>query len=127
MKSTIMSSTCQLGIPTRFIYGISTTILALGLSAGALADSLSDEFTDAFVNGHPSIELRPRIEFVDQKGKADSTAFTMRTLLGFSTKPEEGLSATLQFINVADFTGSYNSLVNGKTKYATYRTPARRM
>ena len=123
MKSATMGSLCQPATPLRHAYAIGTTILTLGLSATAFADSLSDEFTDAFVNGHPSIELRPRIEFVDQKGKADSTAFTMRTLLGFSTKPEEGLSATLQFINVADFTGSYNSLVNGKTKYANIPDP----
>jgi hypothetical protein len=124
MKSTTTGSNCQRSFSIRLARRVCTAALLVGLSVGARANSLSDEFTDAFVEGHPSIELRPRIEFVDQKGKADSTAFTMRTLLGFSTKPIEGISATLQFINVADFTGSYNSLVNGKTKYANIPDPS---
>lgn len=80
--------------------------------------------SDAITDGTPSIELRPRYEFVDQNGKASADALTMRTLLGFSTQPIYDLGATLQFINVADAAGNYNSLVNGKTRYATISDPS---
>ncbi|HTJ63082.1 MAG TPA: alginate export family protein [Alphaproteobacteria bacterium] len=86
----------------------------------AAADSLSEAFTE----GTPSLEVRPRYEFVDQNGKAGAEAFTMRTLLGFSTKSIDDFGATLQIINVADFAGNYNSLVNGKTRYASIPDPS---
>jgi len=100
-----------------------TACLFAACTAGA-GHARADALLEALTDGHPSIELRPRVEFVDQKGKVDSTAFTMRTLLGFSTKPIDGLSATLQVINVANIAGTYNSLLNGKTRYANIPDPS---
>ena len=89
-----------------------------------MADSLGDSLQDAITGGTPSIELRPRYEIYDQNGKAGSDAATMRTLLGFTTKPIYDLSATLQLINVADIAGTYNNLANGKTRYASIPDPS---
>lgn len=100
---------------------LSIALLAM-MTAGPAARA--DSLADAITQGTPSIELRPRFEFVDQKGKASAEAFTLRTLLGFSTKPIYDFGATLQFINVADIAGTYNSLVNGKTRYATIADPS---
>jgi hypothetical protein len=88
-------------------------------SGSAGADPLSDAFTE----GHPSIEVRPRVEIVDQATKKDATAFTVRTLLGFATNPIDGFSAMVQVSNVVDLTHNYNSNVNGKTHYATIPDP----
>ena len=110
-----------------FLPTIPRSVGALALAAayfGPPATALADDLADAFTGGTPSIELRPRFEFVDQNGKASAQAFTMRTLLGFSTKPIDGLGATLQFINVADIAGTYNSVVNGLTRYASIPDPS---
>jgi hypothetical protein len=97
------------------------SIICLCTAGGAQADG--DGLLGAITGGTPSLEIRPRYELVDQNGKAASDAFTMRTLLGFSTAPVYDLGATLQFINVANFVGSYNTTVNGKTRYATIADP----
>ena len=97
--------------------------MALCLCLPIAGVAKADDIADAFTGGTPSLELRPRFEFVDQHGKASSEAFTMRTLLGFATKPVDDLNATLQFINVADIAGTYNSLVNGQTRFASIPDP----
>ncbi|WP_051180938.1 alginate export family protein [Thermithiobacillus tepidarius DSM 3134] len=93
-------------------------LLALNLSAPAAS---ADVLSDAISGGKVSLQLRPRYEFVNQDGKTENAqAFTMRTLLGYSTRPVAGLGATLQLSNVthlandAFFDGS-----NGKTQYPT--------
>ena len=109
-----------------------TRLSALALSASAIAATLgatsaparADDLMDAFTGGTPTLELRPRWEFVDKDGKAGAAAFTMRTLLGFSTKPVDDFGATLQFINVANIDGAYNDLVNGKVRYAPIPDPS---
>jgi len=100
---------------------LSTTVLA---AAMASMTALAGDLTEAFTDGTPSVELRPRFEFVDQNGKAGAEAFTMRTLLGFSTKPVDDIAAMFQLINVADIAGSHNSIVNGLTRYAAIPDPA---
>jgi hypothetical protein len=94
-----------------------------GFGIGFSGVAWGDPLADAFTGGTPSIEVRPRYEFVDQHGKASAEAFTMRTLLGFSTQPVDDIAATVQLINVADIAGTYNSLVDGKTRYATIADP----
>lgn len=107
--------------PAMSAAGILLTAACLYPLAGtARADALIDAFTE----GTPTLELRPRYEFVDQQGKSDAAAFTMRSLLGFSTKPIDGFGATLQLINVADIAGAHNSGVNGKVKFATIADPS---
>jgi hypothetical protein len=97
--------------------------MAIAASMAAVPGSAGD-LTEAFMEGTPSIELRPRFEFVDQNGKASAQAFTMRTLLGFSTKPVDDIAATFQLINVADIAGTHNSLVNGLTRFASIPDPS---
>jgi hypothetical protein len=96
---------------------------AVTLAVAPVPASAGD-LTEAFTDGTPSIELRPRFEFVDQNGKASAEAFTMRTLLGFSTKQVDDIAATFQLINVADIAGTHTSLVNGLTRFAAIPDPA---
>jgi hypothetical protein len=98
------------------------SLIRLCLSGGAHADD--NPLLDAFTGGHATIEERARLEFVDQTGKGGASALTLRSIVGFTTAPIDGLSGTVQVLNVADLTSSYNSGVNGKIKYATIPDPS---
>ncbi len=96
--------------------------LFLLASCQASADSLSDMIEA----GKVDLQLRPRYEFVQQNGKPDNAnAYTMRTLLGYSLKPEGGFGATIQFINVS-YLGAehFNNTLNGHTAYPVVADPA---
>ncbi|MEY2334111.1 alginate export family protein [Acidithiobacillus ferrianus] len=89
------------------------------LAATAHANTL----THAISGGRISLDMRPRYEIMSQAGKTAAHAFTLRTLLGLSSKPIAGVSADLQFINVAGIVNGYNSLTNGKTAYSVIPDP----
>jgi hypothetical protein len=76
--------------------------------AGAAAQAT--DLTDAIGGGKLLLELRPRYEYVDQANKPDTAnAFTLRTLLGWQTKPWHGFVGLVQFLNVANLDGDeYN-------------------
>lgn len=90
-------------------------LAGLAFSLPATADTLGD----ALKGGKVDLQLRPRYEYVHQAGRAeDANAFTMRTLLGYSTKPIAGLGASLQFINVSHLgSDAFNDLTNGRLAY----------
>lgn len=107
---------------TRLALSIVALSVLLDLGASARADSLGD----ALKGGKLSLQLRPRYEFVQQDGKPDDAhAFTMRTLLGYRSKPRAGIGATLQFINVANLGGhrQYNDTANGLLQYPVVADP----
>ena len=83
----------------------------------------ANTLTNAITGGHVSLDFRPRYEFMSQAGETDANAFTVQTLLGLSSKPVAGISADLQFINVAGIVNQYNSLRNGKTAYSLIPDP----
>ena len=97
--------------------------MGLAVFLASWGGAAADPFLDAITGGHVSLQLRPRYQFMQQAGKEDANAFTLRTLLGFSSKPLYGISADLQFINVAGIVNDYNSLRNGKTAYALIPDP----
>ena len=82
-------------------------LLILGLpliAAGALiaatppaADSLASAFTRAKI----SLNARLRWEYADQANLRESDAFTLRTRIGFTTAPVDGLQATVEGENIA--------------------------
>ncbi len=78
-------------------------VIAISTPGVASADdaTLIDTLGSAITQGTPSLQVRPRFEVVQQDGKAEAQAATVRTMLGYSTKPIEGFGATLQFIDVA--------------------------
>ncbi len=71
----------------------------------------------ALTHGTIDLSLRPRYEIVQQPGKKQARAFTLRTLLGYETGSYEHLRVLLQLINVAGLVNDYNSLLNHKTQY----------
>lgn len=81
--------------------GLSALLLMIcGAPPGAFADDGS--LAEALTNGKPILNVRPRYEFVEQATKPeDAHAFTLRTLLGWQTRPWHGLAVTAEGINVA--------------------------
>jgi hypothetical protein len=75
-----------------------------GAGIACAADAATEEAAnlgEAITGGKLLLNLRPRYEHVDQVNKPeDANAFTLRTLLGWRTRPWHGLSATVEGINV---------------------------
>ncbi len=65
------------------------------------------ELTKNLGRGTTTLEVRP------QTGKQDAAAFTVRTMLDYTTAPFDGFSASVQLIDVAHAGKAYNSLRNG--------------
>ena len=69
----------------------------------------AETITEAVTGGKLLLNLRPRYEYVDQATKPEnSKAFTLRSLVGWETKPYYGLGVTVQAINVAHLTDDFN-------------------
>lgn len=75
------------------------------------ATEQGQELRDALGGGKLLFQLRPRYEYVDQSTKPDqANAFTLRTLLGWETRPYHDFTGVLQFINVTYlFNNDFNS------------------
>lgn len=72
----------------------------------------------------PLLDVRYRYEYVDQAGKKDANASTLRTRFGFETKAYHGLSFLIEGENVGVIGNEeYYSTVNGKSTYAKVPDP----
>jgi hypothetical protein len=72
---------------------------------------------EALSAGRAWIDLRYRVELVDQDSfEKDATASTLRTALGYESRPWHGLSGLLEFEDVTPIgRDNYNSTTNGVT------------
>jgi hypothetical protein len=69
----------------------------------------AETFMEALTGGKLLLNLRPRYEYVDQATKVENAkALTLRTLVGWETKPYYGVGITVQGINVAHLTDDFN-------------------
>ena len=88
----------------------------------------SDEpasLTEAIVGGKVDINLRLRLEFVDQAGLKDALALTERLRLGYGTLPYNGFTFYVDFedIRAADY-DSYNAAgLNNRPSHAVIADP----
>ena len=94
---------------------LSTFIVAMLSSFIVGAAVSAEEGTDAesllaaVTGGKLLLNLRPRYEYVDQATKPENAdAFTLRSLVGWETKPYKGFGVTVQAINVAHFNNDFN-------------------
>lgn len=74
--------------------------LGLALAATCSASPPAASLTEAFSRGQPSLNLRLRVEDVDQTGLNEARATTLRTRLGFTTAPLHGWQAMLEAENI---------------------------
>jgi Alginate export len=95
--------------------------LPIGTAFAAEEKKEAETFVEAFTGGKLLLNLRPRYEYVDQATKPENAkAFTLRTLIGWETKPYKGFGVTVQGINVAHITDDFN---DDPTKAAASRFP----
>lgn len=104
-------------------------LMSLALAAAAMAlptAGSAESLRDAIAGGKTSADLRYRYEYVDQDGIAQQAgASTLRTALGYLTKPWYDAGAFIEFENVSVVGEErYNSSVNGKTGYPVVADPA---
>ena len=96
-----------------------TAIDAAALEAAASKDEKDsyDDFRAALAGGRTWLNLRLRLEHVDQEGfTRDAFANTLRTALGYETGVYEGFQAYLEVEDVAPIgEDDYNSTTNGET------------
>jgi hypothetical protein len=79
----------------------------------------------ALTEGKLLLQLRPRYAYVTQSDKVDAAeGTTMRTLLGWQTRPWLGLSATVEMLNVGHLGAEhYASASTPPSKYPLIRDP----
>ena len=93
-------------------------VLCLLLSPTAGAEQEAETFKEALTKGDLEVSLQYRFEAVDDDAfTLSANASTLRTALGYRTKPLKGLSAHVEFTNVVDIgtTDRYNNTQNGVT------------
>ncbi|MBT4571436.1 MAG: hypothetical protein HOC48_04445 [Nitrosomonadales bacterium] len=108
-----------------FIFNLLLTLLIgivfLDLEA---AESEPINFKEAILQGKSLSSLKSRYEFVDQDGKSkNANALTVQTLLGWETKPIDGISFALQFIGVSPLIDDYNDKKNGVSNLSKVNYP----
>ncbi|MEX0957968.1 MAG: alginate export family protein [Burkholderiales bacterium] len=77
----------------------------------------------AILSGQPILNLRPRYENVDQPNLQTGEAVTMRSLIGWKTDSWNGLSGTIELIDVGRLDDRYNDGQNGKSQYPVIADP----
>ncbi len=98
----------------------------VGIAGTAIAEDHDGEGTlwNAVIDGTPSLNVRTRIEIADVDGADQSEAYTMRTRLGYGTKPWNGGSVFIEAENTtAVATTQYFNAVEGPTGQTTIADP----
>jgi hypothetical protein len=106
MKNKILACACALALSTLF-----GEVAHAQVTPAAAPQPPAEAATlrEAITGGKLLLNLRPRFERVDQDNKPETAeAFTLRTLLGWETKPFHGFGITLQAINVAHLNDDFN-------------------
>lgn len=81
----------------------------IGVALAADENKEADTLVEAISGGKLLLNLRPRYEYVDLATKPKTAnALTLRTLVGWETKPFKGFAVTLQAINVAHLNDDFN-------------------
>jgi hypothetical protein len=106
---------------------LALTLFAAGLGSlgTATVAQADDAFYEALTGGKVSFSARARYESVEQDGKLDADAVTLRTTLGYKTGDLNGFSGYVEFEDVTDLgdDDEYNSTQNGNGAYATIADP----
>lgn len=97
------------------------SLFSQGWAFAAEEKKEAESVLNALTGGKLLLNLRPRYEYVDLATKPENAqAFTLRTLVGWETKPYKGVGITVQAINVAHITDDFN---DDPSKNAASRYP----
>ncbi len=107
-----------------------SALLAMSvLPAMAEEAAQATSLKEAIIEGKPTINLKFRYENVQQEGTLDTAeAFTLRSLIGWKTKPFHDVSVTAEVYGVSPLNDDYNdakkgSPIKSRTKYSTIADP----
>ncbi|WP_444940275.1 alginate export family protein [Microbulbifer sp. ZKSA004] len=104
---------------------IAAIILGISGSQGIAAENESATLTDALTSGQAGVNLRYRIENVDQDNMDDvAIASTLRTRLNWTSGSYRGFDAFFEVDNISEIgNDNYNSTVNGNTEHPVVVDP----
>ena len=115
MKSKQFAHAALLGL------SLASCLFSTGTVSAAEEKKEAESPLEAVTGGKLLLNLRPRYEYVDLATKPENAkAFTLRSLVGWETKPYKGIGITVQAINVAHITDDFN---DNPTKNAASRYP----
>lgn len=115
MKSKQFAHAALLGL------SLASCLFSTGTVSAAEEKKEAESPLEAVTGGKLLLNLRPRYEYVDLATKPENAkAFTLRSLVGWETKPYKGIGITVQAINVAHITDDFN---DDPTKNAASRYP----
>ncbi len=98
--------------------------LAAGLMAAAGSPAWAEPSLGAAIaDGKPLIDVRLRLELVDQDTLKNADALTLRSRLGYETGSYYGFKVLFDTDLVVDLGGSYNDTINGKAGRAVVADP----
>ena len=82
---------------------VAAVLLALGMVTAATAaeEGEAEGIVDALIGGKPTLNVRGRIELAKQSSLERSESYTIRTRLGYGTKPWHGVRIYTNFENIA--------------------------
>lgn len=92
---------------------ILTIVFLMVLPMTAMAEDKveASSLTEAITDGKFQANFRLRYENVNQDGKSETgEAFTLRSLIGYETKPFHGFSVNAEVYGVSPFNDHYNDL-----------------
>lgn len=96
-----------------------------GIAFAEEAPAQAGNLGEAIVGGKPLIQFRLRYEYVDQENKTqNANAWTLRSLVGWQTKPFHDFSVTAQLINVAQLSNEFYDNAMGRNLASPYPTVA---
>lgn len=99
------------------------------LSTTAAEVTQASTLKEALTEGKPNINFKLRYENVNQDGKTETgEAFTLRSLVGYETKPLHGFSVNAEVYGLSPLNDDYNDLKKGspiasRTKYPVIADP----
>ena len=98
--------TCRLPV---LGYIFSVAVFSQEIAFAAEDPKQADSLIEAVTGGKLLFNIRPRYEYVDLATKPENAnALTLRSLVGWETKPYYGVGITVQAINVAHITDDFN-------------------
>ncbi len=87
------------------------------MAADAAAPAQAQSFAEAITGGKPMTNFRLRYEYVDDDAKREeANAWTLRSLVGWQTKPFHDFSIGAQVIAVTDFNDDFDDFHGGVTE-----------
>ena len=120
MKSKQFAHAALLGL------SLASCLFSTGTVSAAEEKKEAESPLEAVTGGKLLLNLRPRYEYVDLATKPENAkAFTLRSLVGWETKPYKGIGITVQAINVAHITDDFNDdpIKNAASRYPLVADP----